>query len=51
MIDNSYVGSALDNFLDEDGILAEVNAITLKRVQAWQILQETEKRGLSQSQW
>ncbi len=50
MINNSHVGSSLDDFLEADGILAEVNAIALKRVLAWQILQEMEKRGLSKSQ-
>lgn len=50
MSKNSYVGSSLDDFLEEDGTLAEVNAIALKRVLAWQILQEMERRGLSKSQ-
>ncbi len=50
MINSSHVGSSLDDFLEEESILAEVNAIALKRVLAWQILQEMEKRGLSKSQ-
>ncbi len=50
MISSSHVGSSLDDFLEEDGILAEVNAIALKRVLAWQILQEMDKRGLNKSQ-
>ncbi len=50
MINNSHVGSSLDDLLEEDGILAEVNAIALKRVLAWQILQEMGKKGLSKSQ-
>jgi hypothetical protein len=26
MTNNSYIGSSLDNLLEEDGVLAEVNA-------------------------
>jgi antitoxin HicB len=50
MTNNTHVGSALDDLLAEDGILAEVNAIALKRVLAWQVLQEMQSRGLSKSQ-
>jgi antitoxin HicB len=50
MTNNPYIGSSLDDLLEEDGILAEVNAVALKRVLAWQVLQEMKKRGLSKSQ-
>lgn len=50
MTHNPHVGSSLDDLLEEDGILAEVNAIALKRVLVWQILQEMQSRGLSKSQ-
>jgi antitoxin HicB len=50
MKNNTHVGSSLDDLLEEDGILAEVNAIALKRVLAWQVLQEMQNRGLSKSQ-
>ncbi len=50
MTNNIYIGSSLDDFLEEDGILAEVNAIALKRVLAWQVLQEMQNKGLSKSQ-
>lgn len=49
MSDISCVGSSLDGFLEEEGILAEVNAIALKRVLAWQISQEMEHQGLSKA--
>ncbi|MDG2991631.1 helix-turn-helix domain-containing protein [Candidatus Synechococcus calcipolaris G9] len=49
MTDHSHVGSLLDDLLEEDGILAEVNAVAFKRVLAWQISQEMQKRGLSKS--
>jgi antitoxin HicB len=50
MTNNPYIGSSLDDLLEEDGVLAEVNAVALKRVLAWQVLQEMKKRGLSKSQ-
>ena len=50
MTDNPHVGSSLDDVLEEEGVLAEVTAIALKRVLAWQILEEMKKRGLSKSQ-
>lgn len=50
MTDNPHVGSSFDDLLEEDGILAEVNVVALKRVLAWQILEEMKKRGLSKSQ-
>jgi hypothetical protein len=50
MTNNPYIGSSLDDLLEEDGVLAEVNAVALKRVLAWQIQQEMDKRGLSKSQ-
>ena len=50
MTNNPYIGSSLDDLLEEDGILAEVNAVALKRVLAWQVRQEMKNRGLSKSQ-
>ena len=45
MTDNPHVGSSLDDVLEEEGVLAEVTAIALKRVLAWQILEEIKKEG------
>ena len=50
MTDNPYIGSSLDDLLEEDGVLAEGTAVALTRVLAWQVLQEMKKRGLSKSQ-
>lgn len=36
MINNPYIGSSLDDLLEEDGVLEEVEAIAKKRVLAWQ---------------
>ncbi|QCS49808.1 Fis family transcriptional regulator [Picosynechococcus sp. PCC 11901] len=50
MTNNQHIGSSLDDLLEEDGILAEVNALALKRVLAWQLSQEMERQELSRSQ-
>lgn len=42
MNNNAYVGSSLDDFLEADETLAEVSAIALKRVLAWQTSQAME---------
>ena len=35
-----HTGSSFDSFLEEEGILEEVEAVAIKRVIAWQIEQE-----------
>lgn len=50
MTGNPHVGSSLDVLLEEDGVLAEVSAMALKRVLAWQILKVMQEKGLSKSQ-
>ncbi len=47
---NAHIGSSFDDFLEEDGIREEVEAIAVKRVIAWQIVQEMEKQGLSKTE-
>jgi hypothetical protein len=37
---NKHIGSSFDDFLEEEGILAEANAVAIKRVVAWQIQQK-----------
>ena len=44
---NPRVGSSLDDFLEEDGLLEEVSAIAMKRVIAWQIAQAMKAEGVS----
>jgi len=39
-----HTGSSLDSFLEEEGILDEVQAVAIKRVLAWQ-LSEAMKAG------
>tara|TARA_R110000868_G_scaffold58122_1_gene179266 strand:- start:48883 stop:49164 length:282 start_codon:yes stop_codon:yes gene_type:complete len=47
---NVHIGSSFDDFLEEDGIREEVEAIAVKRVIAWRIAQEMEKQGLSKTE-
>jgi len=44
---NPHVGSSFDDFLQEEGIRAEVQARVLKKVLAWQISQAMKQRHLT----
>lgn len=44
-----HVGSDLDGFLKQDGLLAECEAGALKRVVAWQIECEMKRRRISRA--
>jgi uncharacterized protein YaaW (UPF0174 family) len=46
---NKHVGSEFDNFLKDEGLLAEAEATAIKRVLAFQIQKEMEERKLSKS--
>ena len=48
-MDTTHVGSSFDDFLAEEGLLAEVSALALKRVLAWQIVQAMEIQGLNKA--
>lgn len=47
---NKHFGSDFDDFLAEEGILAEVEAVAVKRVLAWQIEQEMKQKNLSKTE-
>ena len=49
MTNNLYIGSSLDDLLEEDGILDEVDAIAIKRVLAWQVSQLMQEKGLTKT--
>jgi len=49
MTTNPYIGSSLDDLLEEDGILDEVEAIALKRVLAWQVSQAMQEQGITKT--
>ncbi|MCK4469247.1 MAG: XRE family transcriptional regulator [Desulfobacterales bacterium] len=46
---NKYIGSNFDEFLQEEGLLAETEAVAIKRVIAHQINREMAERHISKS--
>lgn len=49
MKNNKHIGSSFDDFLEEEGTLAEIEAIAIKRVIAFQLEQEMKKQNLSKA--
>jgi predicted XRE-type DNA-binding protein len=49
MMKNKHVGSSFDDFLDEEGLLAETEAVALKRVLAFQIQKNMEAKKVTKS--
>lgn len=46
---NKHIGSSFDDFLQEEGIQEEVENVAIKRVLAWQLRQEMDKKHLSKT--
>lgn len=46
---SKHIGSSFDDFLREEDLIAEAEAITLKRVLAYQIKQEMELRHITKT--
>ena len=44
---NPHVGSTFESFLEEEGILEEVDVLAQKRVIAWQIEQAMDAQGIT----
>jgi poly(A) polymerase Pap1 len=44
---NKHVGSSLDDFLKEEGILEETRALAIKEAVAWQVQQAMTKEKIS----
>ena len=44
---NKHIGSSFDDFLEEEGLLAETEAIAIKRVIAYQVTQLMKTQKLS----
>jgi antitoxin HicB len=42
-----YSGSSFDSFLEEEGLLDEVEASTIKKVIAWQLAETMKAQGVS----
>jgi antitoxin HicB len=49
MMKAKNIGSGFDDFLQEEGILDEENAVAIKRVIAWQIDQKMNAQKLTKS--
>jgi antitoxin HicB len=47
---NPHVGSSLDDFLREEGILEQTRAAALKEVIAWQVQQAMRKKKISKAE-
>ena len=47
---NDHVGSNFDDFLEEEGILAETEAVAVKRVIAFQVEQMMKEQKLSKTE-
>lgn len=47
---NRHLGSDFDDFLEQEGLLEEVNAAAVKRVIAMEVAEAMEKRGLTKSE-
>ena len=48
-INEQHIGSSLDDFLEEEGLLADVEATAIKRVVAFQIEQLMKQKKLSKT--
>ena len=46
---DKHIGSSFDDFLEEEGILAETEAVAVKRVIAYQVSQIMEKQQISKA--
>jgi len=46
-VTDRHTGSSFDSFLEEEGILEEVDAVAIKRVIAWQLKQEMDAQHIS----
>lgn len=49
-MDKKHIGSDFDDFLRDEGVLDEAEAIATKRVIAYQLAQEMERANISQSE-
>ena len=46
---NRHIGSGFDDFLEEEGLLEECTESAIKRVLAWQLKREMEKKKLTKT--
>ena len=50
MSKNKHIGSSFDDFLADEGLLEEVNAVAAKRVIAWQIAEAMKLAGITKTE-
>lgn len=50
MSKNKHIGSSFDDFLADEGLLEEVNAVAAKRVIAWQITEAMKLAGITKTE-
>ena len=49
MTSNAYIGSSLDDLLEETGDLAEVEIVAIKRVIAWQVAEAMKQQYIGKA--
>lgn len=49
MVNERYVGSSFDSFLEEEGMLESSTAVAIKRVIAWQIEEAMKQDSISKT--
>lgn len=49
-INKNHIGSSFDEFLEQENVLAEVNAVAIKRVLAYKLQEAMDKKGLTKSE-
>lgn len=47
---NKHIGSRFDDFLAEEGLLEDANAIAAKRVIAWQLAEAMKQAGITKTE-
>ena len=47
---NKHIGSRLDDFLADEGLLQDATAVALKRVIAWQIAEEMKTQQITKTE-
>lgn len=47
---NKHIGSSFDDFLEEEDLLEEAEALAVKRVLAWQLSQAMEARKMTKTE-
>lgn len=50
MSGNKHIGSSFDDFLAEEGLLEQANAIAAKRVIAWQLAEAMKQAGITKTE-